>query len=78
MVIPSLGQKPGDDLLSLFPGLEFENGKVVVSSSTFQTSIPNVFAGGDCINGGMEVVNAAYDGKMAAQSIDKYLNEKSE
>lgn len=78
MVIPSLGQKPGDDLLSMFPGLEFENRKVVVSSSTFQTNIPNVFAGGDCINGGMEVVNAAYDGKMAAQSIDKYLNEKSE
>lgn len=78
MVISSLGQEPGENLLSMLPGLKFENGKVVVSPSTFQTNIPNVFAGGDCINGGMEVVNAAYDGKMAAQSIDKYLNENSE
>ena len=31
------------------------------------------FAGGDCINGGKEVVNAAYDGKMAAYGIDKFL-----
>lgn len=78
MVIPSLGQEPGNDLLTMLPGLKFENGKLKVSSSTYQTDIPNVFAGGDCINGGKEVVNAAYDGKMAAQSIDKYLIENSE
>ncbi len=35
---------------------------------------PKVFAGGDCINGGKEVVNAAYDGKQAAHGIDKFLN----
>jgi dihydropyrimidine dehydrogenase (NAD+) subunit PreT len=31
------------------------------------------FAGGDCINGGKEVVNAAYDGKRAAYGIDRLL-----
>ena len=77
MVITSLGQQPGDDLMNIFPDLQIENGKVVVSPETFMTGVPNVFAGGDCINGGREVVNAAYDGKMAAQSIDKYLNGKS-
>jgi dihydropyrimidine dehydrogenase (NAD+) subunit PreT len=31
------------------------------------------FAGGDCRNGGMEVVNAAAEGKLAATAIHEYL-----
>jgi glutamate synthase (NADPH/NADH) small chain len=38
-----------------------------------QTNNPKYFAGGDCINGGKEVVNAAADGKRAARGIHKYL-----
>jgi len=38
-----------------------------------QTSSPKYFAGGDCINGGKEVVNAAADGKRAARGIDKLV-----
>ena len=34
-----------------------------------------VFAGGDCINGGKEVVNATFDGDQAAQAIHKYLGK---
>ena len=56
------------------PDLNFKNGRVQVDEHTYQTSNPKVFAGGDCINGGMETVNAAYDGKQAALGIDKYLN----
>jgi dihydropyrimidine dehydrogenase (NAD+) subunit PreT len=33
------------------------------------TGTPGVFAGGDCANGGKEVVNAAAEGKAAAQAI---------
>ncbi len=40
---------------------------------TMQTSSPKYFAGGDCINGGKEVVNAAADGKRAARGIDKLV-----
>jgi len=31
------------------------------------------FAGGDAVNGGAEVVNAAAEGKMAAVGIHEYL-----
>lgn len=43
-----------------------ETGKVVVDPRTRQTGHPKVYAGGDCINGGKEVVNAAADGREAA------------
>lgn len=41
-------------------------GHVIVDAVTRATSVPNVFAGGDCINGGKEVVNAVADGREAA------------
>jgi glutamate synthase (NADPH/NADH) small chain len=44
-----------------------------VDPQTFQTTNPHFFAGGDCINGGKEVVNAAADGKRAAHGIHQVL-----
>ena len=46
---------------------------LVVDPETGQTSLPHVFAGGDCVNGGKEVVNAAAEGKRAARGLDAYL-----
>ena len=74
MIIYALGQQPKLQFFNSIPDLKIENNKVLVNSETFQTSNPRVFAGGDCINGGKEVVNAAYDGKQAAHGIDKLLN----
>ncbi len=34
-----------------------------------RTNLPRVFAGGDCANGGREVVNAVGEGKKAARGI---------
>jgi len=73
MIIYALGQQPKLSFLSSVPDLKIENNKVLVNNNTYQTSNPKVFAGGDCINGGKEVVNAAYDGKQAAYGIDKFL-----
>lgn len=73
MVIKSLGQKAGENFLSQIQDLKTENGKVWVNPETMQTSNPRYFAGGDCTNGGKEVVNAAADGKRAAHRIDKYI-----
>ena len=53
-----------------------EEGCVVVDPSTGQTSIPHVFAGGDCANGGKEVVNAVGEGTKAALGIHQYLTGK--
>jgi glutamate synthase (NADPH/NADH) small chain len=74
MIIYALGQQPKLKFFNSIPDLKIENNKVLVNNETYQTSNPKVFAGGDCINGGKEVVNAAYDGKQAAYGIDRYLN----
>ncbi|HTR81966.1 MAG TPA: FAD-dependent oxidoreductase, partial [Bacteroidota bacterium] len=73
MVIKAVGQKPEQNFLSLIDDLKLENGNVWINPATYQTSNPKFFAGGDCINGGKEVVNAAADGKRAAHGIDKIL-----
>ena len=51
-----------------------ERSCIKVDESTFETNHPNVYAGGDCINGGMEVVNAVAHGRDAARSmIQKWI-----
>ncbi len=74
MVIKAIGQKPHNSFLNSIKGLKLKDGKVVVNKKNYQTGNPKIFAGGDCINGGKEVVNAAYDGKMAAHGIDEFLS----
>lgn len=74
MVIKSIGQKPALDFLNEVQGLKFPDGTVQVDPETMQTDNPRYFAGGDCINGGKEVVNASADGKRAAHGIDRYLS----
>jgi len=77
MIITALGQNARADFLKSLPNLKIKNGRIEVDSKTFQSGTPKVFAGGDCINGGKEVVNAAYDGKQAAHGIDKFLNAEN-
>ncbi|HUL45128.1 MAG TPA: NAD(P)-dependent oxidoreductase [Bacteroidota bacterium] len=73
MVIKAIGQRPADHLFSQITNLKIHGGKIAVDQETLQTSNPKYFAGGDCINGGKEVVNAAADGKKAAHGIHKVL-----
>ena len=75
MVIKAIGQETKSSFLGTIPELTLdEEGCVIVDKNTFQTANPKIFAGGDCINGGKEVVNAAYDGKHAAHGIDMFLS----
>lgn len=73
MIVKALGQTPLADSLSKIPGLSLEDGIVEVSKDGMSTSLPGLFAGGDCTNGGGEVVDAVQHGKLAAQGIDSYL-----
>ena len=74
MVIKSLGQTKHDGFLSQIRGLKrTRDGRVVVDEKTLGTSHPKYFAGGDCVNGGQEVVDAVADGKRAAHGIDALL-----
>ncbi|MCH7525691.1 MAG: FAD-dependent oxidoreductase, partial [Bacteroidetes bacterium] len=76
LVIKATGQAKQGHLYTLIDNLDTGNNAIIkVNEETFQTSNPKYFAGGDAINGGSEVVNAAYDGKMAAQGIHSWLNK---
>jgi len=76
MVIAAVGQEKRADWLSAVPGLRMEAGRVVVDPATGMTTIPGVFAGGDCANGGKEVVNAVAEGKLAAHGIDAWIRSR--
>src|SRR5262249_12704716 len=73
MVVKALGQEPLLELLRAVPGLQIKGGKVVADRASGATSIPRLFAGGDCIRGGGEIVDAVQDGKIAAAGIDAML-----
>lgn len=73
MIIKSVGQKIEETFLAQIPNLKTQAGRIWVNAETLQTSNPKYFAGGDCINGGKEVVNAAADGKRAARGIEALL-----
>ena len=52
--------------------LDIHDGRIVVNEDR-QTSLPDVFAGGDCVAGLDLTVQAVEDGKIAARSIDQFL-----
>ena len=73
MAITAVGQsRQGAWLAAAFPGLELEAGRVKTDGRG-RTSLPRVYAGGDCVNGGKEVVNAVAEGKAAARALDEDL-----
>jgi dihydropyrimidine dehydrogenase (NAD+) subunit PreT len=73
MAISAVGQKKAVEWLSaMFPGIVLEEGRVKVDASG-RTSLRGLYAGGDCVNGGREVVNAVAEGKAAARAIDEDL-----
>ena len=74
MVIKALGQQKLRDFVAGVPGVEIDDaGRVRVDPLTMRTANPKYFAGGDCVNGGREAVDAAQMGKLAAQGIHEAL-----
>ena len=74
VVFKAIGQVLDDDLLAdSSQELDRVDGKLAVDEYR-QTSLPGVWAGGDCAHGGDDLtVSAVQDGKIAAISIDDYL-----
>ena len=70
LIIKALGQVPLLDLLDSLPGLAHDRGMVAIDPATRATTVPRLFAGGDCLRNGGEVVDAVQDGKLAARGID--------
>lgn len=75
LVLKAVGQEKQVKLLrTLFPDLVIDDRGVIAHDPlTGQTNVPHVFVGGDCGNGGREVVNAVGEGKKAAHGIHALL-----
>ena len=71
MVIKAAGQVPFEELVNN-NHLANKNGKLSIDKNC-STNIKGVFAGGDCVNGGKEVVDAVQAGKDGAAAILSYL-----
>lgn len=74
MVIKAAGQMPYDTLVAA-NNIDNKSGKVSIGANT-ATNLAGVFAGGDCVNGGKEVVDAVQAGKDGAAGILDYLSQK--
>ena len=72
-VIKATGQVK-HDFLSTIKGVELKWGLVVVDDE-YRTTNPKYYAGGDCVNGGAEVVNAVYHAKQAALAMHRVLTK---
>jgi len=70
MVIKAAGQMPFGELI-MNNGIMHNKGKIVIDNCA--TNIKGVFAGGDAVNGGKEVVDAVQAGKDGAEAILNYI-----
>jgi dihydropyrimidine dehydrogenase (NAD+) subunit PreT len=77
LIVLSIGQGTHASFLLEFETktakIQLEQGRILIDRATGQTSNPKFFAGGDCTNGGREVVDAVADGRRAGIGIAAWL-----
>jgi glutamate synthase (NADPH) small chain len=74
LVIVSIGVSPNPIVPSTVANLETTCwGTIVINEQTMQSSIPELFAGGDIVRGGATVILAMGDGRKAAAGMHNYL-----
>ncbi|MEX2427535.1 MAG: NADPH-dependent glutamate synthase [Bacteroidales bacterium] len=77
LVIVSIGVSPNPLIPISLPQLKTSKWKTItVDPETMQSSIPNLFAGGDIVRGGATVILAMGDGRRAAKNIHNYLQKE--
>jgi thioredoxin reductase (NADPH) len=59
---------------SLIPGIQMENGHIVVNRD-METNLPGCFAAGDCTGRPYQYTKAVGEGNVAAHSIIAFLHE---
>ena len=73
-VIGAIGQHVDKSFMKSIEDIKLgKSGTVDVDKTTFETSIPGVFAGGDVVNGPWSAISAIADGKNAALTIAGYM-----
>jgi glutamate synthase (NADPH/NADH) small chain len=76
-VVVSVGVSPNPLIPKALADLKVTDwGTIVVDKETMQSSIPELFAGGDIVRGGATVILAMGDGRKAAAGMHKYIQEK--
>jgi formate dehydrogenase (NADP+) beta subunit len=77
-VLVAVGQENAFPWIERDCGVEFDkHGLPVLNKTTFQSSVPNVFFGGDSAFGPKNIIWAVAHGHDAAISIDKLLNKEN-
>jgi dihydropyrimidine dehydrogenase (NAD+) subunit PreT len=76
MVVSAIGQQPVTHLMKNVAGVELRANGTIQVNDRHQTSNAKYFAGGDCVNGGKEVVDAVAEGMAAARGIDAWYKPK--
>jgi len=76
-VIMAIGTSPNPLIRRTTEGLDANRwGCIIADEKTMATTREGVFAGGDAVTGAATVILAMGAGKTAAESIDKYIQEK--
>ncbi len=76
-VVVGVGTDPNPLIPRSIQGLDVSKwGTIIVDENTMQTSISEIFAGGDIVRGGATVILAMGDGKKAAESMHLHLQNK--
>jgi formate dehydrogenase (NADP+) beta subunit len=75
-VILAIGQSPNLDFLGSSSTSKIDvtpRGLIAVDRTNLMTSVPGIFAGGDCVFGPRLIIDSVADGKRAAIGIDEFL-----
>lgn len=77
LAIVSVGVSPNPLIPDNIEGLDVTERGTIAVDENLHSAIPTIFAGGDIVRGGATVILAMGDGRHAAESMAKYLEENA-
>jgi len=79
MVIPAIGQVASTEVVKFSGGPELTDwGTIKVNPVSGNTSVKEIFSGGDCVSGPSTVIKAIASGQQAAVHIERLLGGRGE
>ena len=72
-VVVSVGVSPNPLIPAVMPNLNVTKWGTIVVNDDMQSSVEDLFAGGDIVRGGATVILAMGDGRQAAAGMHKYI-----